>query len=48
MDDLDLRYPIGKFKFPDTVSPEDRANFIEQIADAPARMKTAVAGLSDP
>jgi DinB superfamily len=47
MDTLDLRYPIGKFKFPDAVSPEDRAKFVEQIAEAPAKMKAAVAGLSD-
>jgi hypothetical protein len=47
MDDFALRYPIGKFKFPDAVSPEDRAKFVEQIAEAPARMKAAVAGLSD-
>jgi hypothetical protein len=47
MDTLDLRYPIGKFKFPDAVSREDRAKFVEQIAEAPARMKAAVAGLSE-
>src|ERR1700676_2312065 len=47
MDISDLRYPIGKFNFPDAVTPEDRAKFVGQIADAPARLKAAVAGLSD-
>jgi hypothetical protein len=47
MDIPDLRYPIGKFTFPDEVTAQDRAKFVEQIAEAPARMKAAVAGLSD-
>lgn len=49
MDDLsgDLRYPVGKFHFPDSVSAEERAGFIDQIAEAPARMRAAVAGLDD-
>ena len=46
MDTPDLRYPVGKFTFPDAVTPEDRLRFVEQIAEAPARMKAAVAGLS--
>jgi hypothetical protein len=46
MDTPDLRYPVGKFAFPEAVTPEDRLRFIEQIAEAPARMKAAVAGLS--
>ena len=36
----DLRYPIGRFAWPETVSPEDRARHIETIAArarAPAR-----------
>jgi hypothetical protein len=47
MDTPDLRYPVGKFKFPDAVSPEDRAGFVEQIATTPARLKASIAGLSD-
>ena len=47
MDISDLRYPIGKFNFPDAVTPEDRVKFVGQIADTPARLKAAVAGLSD-
>ncbi len=47
MDIPDLRYPIGKFRFPDRVSTEERAKFVEQIAEAPARMKAVITGLSD-
>jgi len=47
MDTPDLRYPIGKFRFPDAVSAEDRAKFIAQIAEAPARLRAAVGGLTD-
>ena len=47
MDISGLRYPIGKFNFADAVTPEDRVKFVDQIADAPVRLKAAVAGLSD-
>jgi uncharacterized damage-inducible protein DinB len=45
----DLRYPVGKFAFrPDVaVSAADRAVLIDQIADAPGRLASEVAGLSD-
>ena len=46
MDTPDLRYPVGKFKFPETISVDDRNRFIDEIAGAPARLKAAVAGLS--
>src|SRR3990172_1485123 len=41
----DLRYPIGEFRFPETVSAAERAAFIQQIADTPERLRAAVAGL---
>jgi hypothetical protein len=47
MDTLDLRYPVGKFTFPDAVGSKQRVTLIDQIAEAPARLKAAVAGLSD-
>jgi uncharacterized damage-inducible protein DinB len=47
MDTLDLRYPIGEFRFPDAVSPEDRRRFVGQIGEAPARLRAAVSGLSE-
>jgi uncharacterized damage-inducible protein DinB len=44
---LDLRYPIGKFKWPeDLLSEEQRRRLIEDIAETPARLRAAVAGLS--
>src|SRR5580704_7395271 len=47
MDDFELRYPVGRFKFPDAVSPEERAKFMREIEETPARLKAAVAGLFD-
>ena len=47
METPDLRYPVGKFTFPSIVSLEDRTNFVQQISETPARMRAAVAGLSD-
>jgi uncharacterized damage-inducible protein DinB len=43
--EADLRYPIGKFRRPESVSSEQRREFIAAIAEAPARLKQAVAGL---
>jgi hypothetical protein len=43
---VDLQYPIGRFEFPREVSSEDRARFIQEIADTPANLGAAVAGLS--
>jgi DinB superfamily len=42
-----LRYPIGKFHWPEAVSAEERLRYIEALACAPARLREAVAGLSD-
>jgi len=43
----DLRYPVGEFHFPKAVSADELAIFIDQIAETPARMRAAVAGLND-
>lgn len=43
----DLRYPVGKFQWPSSVTPENRADWIEVIAGAPARLRQAAAGLSE-
>jgi uncharacterized damage-inducible protein DinB len=43
----ELRYPVGRFEPPASVTPADRAGFIDVIANAPARMRAAVAGLDD-
>ena len=42
----DLSYPIGKFKPESNLSPQRREELIAQIAEAPARMRAAVQGLS--
>jgi DinB superfamily len=41
----DLRYPIGRFAFPEEVTPGERQAWIAQIAEAPVRLRAAVAGL---
>jgi len=43
MDD-DLRYPVGRFDMQEEVTPERRREWIEQVAEAPARLREAVAG----
>ena len=43
----DLRFPIGKFRSPESVSAEDRTRFIETIASQAERLRQAVAGLSE-
>jgi uncharacterized damage-inducible protein DinB len=43
----DLRYPVGKFSFPQqATSGEERREWIRQIAQTPANMRAAVAGLN--
>jgi uncharacterized damage-inducible protein DinB len=42
-----LKFPIGKFSFPQTLTAEQRQSLIAEIAEAPARMRAAIAGLSE-
>src|SRR5262245_22703190 len=42
----DLRYPIGKFSFEGSNSETERCRLIDQIAEAPARLRDAIQGLS--
>ena len=42
----DLRFPIGRFQRPASLSPQQRRDAIESIAAAPAWLRAAVAGLS--
>jgi uncharacterized damage-inducible protein DinB len=42
----DLRYPIGKFERPETITESQRRDFIDAIAATPARLASAVAGLT--
>lgn len=43
----DPRYPVGKFERPQTLTPDDRAGMIAHIAETPARLRQAVAGLTE-
>ncbi|HXG63902.1 MAG TPA: bacillithiol transferase BstA [Blastocatellia bacterium] len=42
----DLRYPIGNFQVDNDITDEKRQVWIQQIAETPARLREAVAGLS--
>jgi hypothetical protein len=44
---MDLRYPVGEFKFAGPLTGEQRQAFIDTIEETPARMRAAVAGLDD-
>ncbi|HEX6371727.1 MAG TPA: putative metal-dependent hydrolase [Longimicrobium sp.] len=43
----DPRYPVGKFQRNVEVTPERRREWIDAIAETPARLRAAVQGLSD-
>src|SRR5262245_7800445 len=42
----DLRYPIGSFRFEGQITEDRRRQWIDQIEEAPARLRAAVEGLS--
>jgi hypothetical protein len=44
---MDLRYPVGEFKFEGPLTNDQRQAFIDRIEETPARMCAAVAGLND-
>ena len=43
----DLRYPVGQFNMQDAITEGQRRDFIDEIAEAPARLRSAIEGLSD-
>jgi len=43
----DLRYPIGKFHFDESLSEQHKQVFLNDIARTPAHLRTAVIGLSE-
>jgi uncharacterized damage-inducible protein DinB len=43
----DLRYPIGRFQSPDSISAAERNELIDLMEAAPAALRRAVAGLED-
>lgn len=47
METPDPRYPVGRFSFKDPYDPHQRPFLLTQLAEAPANLRAAVAGLSD-
>ena len=43
----DPRYPVGKFSHEGPVPAEQRTQYLEQVAQAPAKLRAATQGLSD-
>ena len=43
----DPRYPIGKFSFDGPLTADQRKQYLNDIEQTPARLRTAVQGLSD-
>lgn len=43
----ELRYPVGRFQRPASLSSDERRAAIDDIAATPARMRAAVRGLTD-
>jgi len=43
----DLRYPVGRFQRPQSLEPKQRRAAIDTIAEAPTKLRAAVAGLTD-
>jgi len=43
----DLRYPVGRFTPETDLSPERRAALVAEIAELPAQLRAAVAGLDE-
>src|ERR1700748_820188 len=46
VNDVDLRYPVGRFTPPATISPGDRPDAIATLAELPEQLRNAVDGLS--
>ena len=44
---MDPRFPIGKFSFPESVTAEQREQWISEIAQVPQQLRAAIAGLNE-
>jgi hypothetical protein len=44
---VDLSYPIGKFEYSGSSTPEQRAQYIREIEEMPARLRDAIRGLNE-
>lgn len=47
IENMDLRYPIGRFERPAGVTAEQRMKWTDILAEAPQRFQAAVRGLAD-
>src|SRR3982751_4123785 len=43
----DLRYPVGRYQPPDMISPEQRAEWIDEIEALPRKLKQTVSSLNE-
>jgi hypothetical protein len=43
----DLRYPVGRFQRPPSLEPKQRRAAIDTVAEAPTKLRAAVAGLTE-
>jgi uncharacterized damage-inducible protein DinB len=43
----DPRYPIGKFSYQGPLTPEQKRQYLDDIEQAPARLRAALGGLTD-
>jgi hypothetical protein len=41
-----LSFPIGKFSFPQSITPAQRIQWIGEVAETPAKLRASVAGLT--
>jgi hypothetical protein len=46
LNDMDPRYPVGRFTAPSTISPGERTDAIATLAELPEQLRNAVDGLS--
>lgn len=44
---MDIRYPVGKFAWPEKVTEDDRRKYIASIEETPAKLRKSVAGLTE-
>src|SRR2546426_12538149 len=42
-----LRYPVGRFQWPEKINEEDRRRCLREVEEAPAKLREAVQSLSD-
>jgi len=43
----DLRFPVGKFHYDGSPSPQQKQVFLDEIAQTPTKLRGAVAGLAE-